>query len=221
MAERTEKALKSSFKKHPDDTGILSDLVDLLRSVDKHDQALSYLERYLTAHPNDFDMLILYGETLIDLDAYDDAIATFMKTCALRDCAKCRYSLARAYDLKGMSDEALKEHNRAIELEPECSEAYYRLGMTYARSDKQEEALVAFQKCLKYDQACAKAHSEMALLYDKKDKKDLAISELKKAIEKDPRNARWHCNLGAVYGEQGMIEAKDKSAKDRQHDHIT
>jgi tetratricopeptide (TPR) repeat protein len=168
MAEAEIKELKKRVRKHGDDSTALTDLVGMLRVAGKYDQAVSYLERYVSDHPDDFRVLITYGEALLDLEAYEDAIGVFRRACEIKDCAESHYNLARAYDLKGMHNEAIKEHNRATEIEPECSEAHYRLGMTYARRDKQDDALLAFQNCLKYDQSCAKAHSEMALVYERK-----------------------------------------------------
>jgi Flp pilus assembly protein TadD len=60
VADKAEKSLKNALKRNPEDTEVLRRLVVALRSADKNDQALSYLERYLTAHPEDFDVLILY-----------------------------------------------------------------------------------------------------------------------------------------------------------------
>ena len=138
MLEKSVKSLKSQLKKRPDDPKVLRELVGMLRSAGKFDQAISMLEKYLSKHPDDFEVMICHGETLLDVQAFEDAIRVFMRTSELRPCAESHYNLARAYDLKGMYEEAIKEHNAAIELEPDCAEAYYRLGMTYGRSGKHE-----------------------------------------------------------------------------------
>jgi tetratricopeptide (TPR) repeat protein len=198
MFAKDVKGLRDKYKKKPADAEALLAFVEALRAEEKHDQAMSFVERHLAEHPDEYKVLIKQGEILIDLESYPSAADVFRRASIIYPTAEAHYNLARALDLSGMYSEAIREHNKATEVEPDCAEAYFRLGKTYVRNDKYDEGLTAYKKCLKYDQSCAKAHSEMALIYDKKGKKDNAMHELKKAIEKDPVNAQWHCNLGAI-----------------------
>jgi predicted Zn-dependent protease len=102
MLESKIKALKNDIKKHPDDLPMLSELVGLLRSAGKYDQAISMLERFLARHPDDFNVLIIYGEALLDLEVFDDAIRVLRRASEIKPCAQGHYAVARAYDLKGL-----------------------------------------------------------------------------------------------------------------------
>jgi tetratricopeptide (TPR) repeat protein len=163
MSDRDVKSLREKYKKKPGDANALLDLVEALRAQEKYDQAISFVERYLAEHPNDYVVLIKQGDVLIDLESYDSAADVFRRATVMRPTAEAHYNLARALDLGGRYAEAVKEHNKATSLEPDCAEAHFQLGKTYVCNGKYDEALTAFKKCLKYDQSCSKAHSEMAL----------------------------------------------------------
>ena len=67
MQDTDVRSLKARLKKNPEDTGILLSLVGALRAGGRYDQAISHIERYLAAHPDEFDVLIAYGDVLADL----------------------------------------------------------------------------------------------------------------------------------------------------------
>ena len=91
MAEKTVKELKNQLKRKPDDTEALEELVGILRLGGKYDQAISLLERYLSSHPDDYAMMITYGEILLDVGGFEEAIAMFRRVCDGRPSAEGHY----------------------------------------------------------------------------------------------------------------------------------
>ena len=63
---------------------------------------------------------IMYGCTLAGSKQYDDAITLFQEAIEVdSNCAEAHFALGLMYAKKEMNNEAVKEYNRAIEINPD------------------------------------------------------------------------------------------------------
>jgi tetratricopeptide (TPR) repeat protein len=78
---------------------------------------------------------------------------------------------------------ALKDFNRAIELDSQSADAYQSRGAAYVQLDNDQAALKDFNKSIDIDPKNIGAYIGIGTMYNKKGKKQLAIDEYTKAID--------------------------------------
>jgi tetratricopeptide (TPR) repeat protein len=77
---------------------------------------------------------------------------------------------------------ALKEFNKAIDLDSQSADAYESRGGAYLQLDNDQAALKDFNKSIDIDPKNFGAYISIAIMYKRKGKKQLAIDEYTKAI---------------------------------------
>jgi len=102
-------------------------------------------------------------------------------------------------------DEAIKEFNNAVAVNPKSSAAYYNLGFAYDKKEDLKNAIVYFSKAIEIDPALADAYYNRAFVYYKKGDFDSAISDYNKVIEISPASADAHYGLGLTYSKKGDL----------------
>jgi len=106
----------------------------------------------------------------------------------------------------GLTERAIKEYERAIELYPRCVVAHNNLGNLYLAKGWYEKALKEFKEGLKENKHFVEVYNNMGLAYLNLGKYEEAIATYQKALKISPQTPQLHLNLGAVYEEQGLIE---------------
>src|SRR5262249_48252032 len=92
----------------------LAELLSLLR---RNDEALAEIRRALELDPMSVIMNRTYGDILVDVQKLDEAIQQYQKTLELDpNFPTGHFFLARAYEAKGMYDEAVREYTTASQL---------------------------------------------------------------------------------------------------------
>ena len=114
-------------------------------------------------------------------------------------------NLGGTYYEKGMYDQAISRHKKAIEINPNDPEAHYGLGLTYWHKGMHHEAIAELKEAIKINPNYAEAHFALGIAYDRKEMLDNAIAEYKKAIAVNPNYAEAHYNLGETYSRKGML----------------
>ena len=104
-----------------------------------------------------------------------------------------------AYGNKGMYDEAINEHKKVIEINPNYADAHNNLGAAYGKKRMDDEAIAEFKKAIEINPNLALAHNNLGQVYGKKGMYDEAIAEYKKALEINPNYAEVHNNLAVDY----------------------
>ena len=115
---------------------------------------------------------------------------------------------ARAYGYRGIAynhehkfDEAMKDLNEAIRLNPIDKESHYQRGLIYAViGEDQEKAIHDFTETIQLDPKNEKAHSMRGAVYTVSGEWDKAINDLDQAIELNPKDADSFGYRGSAYG---------------------
>lgn len=115
-------------------------------------------------------------------------------------------NLGLAYDRIGKYEEAIKELNEALRLNPGYIEVHNNLGVTYDRRGMHEEAVNELKVALKLNPDYTEAHCNLGNIYASSGKFEEAAGELLEALRINPDFAMAHNNLGNIYALQKRNE---------------
>lgn len=145
------------------------------------------------------DDLLNTGLFLVEMEDYNTAMTAF--TIVFKQDSK----YLEAHHIRGYAgkyfenyEEAIKEFDRAIELEPEYAGAYYNRGCIYREGDKQR-AIRDFTKAIELKSEYAEAYNNRGSLYAEVGDYQQAIRDFTKAIELRPDYAMAFVNRGITY----------------------
>lgn len=102
------------------------------------------------------------------------------------DYARAYLKRSNAYRIKENYKEAIKDLNRAIELDHEYSHAYNNRGLAYTAIDDYQSAIRDFTRAIEIDPGYAEAYNNRATVYIKLEAYQKVINNLDRAIELKP-----------------------------------
>ena len=109
--------------------------------------ALPAIEEALTYVPDDGNLLLLRGVTLLLLDQPEEASAAFTEARAMFDSDTAFYAArAQTYMIGGRPELALEDAQRQIELAPADGLGYFQAGNAYGTMGRYFEAMVAYEQ---------------------------------------------------------------------------
>ncbi len=155
------------------------------------------------------------ARALMGRGKYNEAIALLRKVLVLERLnismlkpflAEARLLIGYCYGEMRRWDEALKEIQRAIELDPESAVAYCALGFAYGKMGKFHKAVEAFQKALEKDPKCGLAHRGLALWRARMGEVEEAVRELEEALKVEPQYSATYAQLASAYERKGDYE---------------
>lgn len=119
--------------------------------------------------------------------------------------AQAALSLGRALKDLGEKEGALRQFDRALELDPRLSEAWFEKGVITSDQGDWSKAADMFQRALLRSTNSAPAHLELGEMFLRMGDFEKAVSELKTVLQLDSQNAGAHQGLGLVYLQQGKL----------------
>jgi tetratricopeptide (TPR) repeat protein len=99
--------------------------------------------------------------------------------CPPRLEAVIRAYLGRALFLRGSTSAAIRQFNRALEVDPYCAPAYALQGACFYELEKEQRALDLFHKALKLDKGLAETHYYLGEIYRSKGSKKKAADHFR------------------------------------------
>ncbi len=125
--------------------------------------------------------------------------------------------LGEVYSALEDDKEALKNYEKALQVDPELSELYAPVGILYYQQASNETADAEknlsnaekyLSKALAAQPADAQTQYFLGLIRNKQNRLEEALTALRRSLQLDANNPETHYYLGEVYGKQG----KDKEA---------
>jgi tetratricopeptide (TPR) repeat protein len=112
-------------------------------------------------------------------------------------------------------EEAVRDCQAALKIDPEYDEAIYTLALAYKEQKKYEEAIAGYHRIIELDPRDAKPYLNLGEIYIGMKDLDKAITHLKVFIERDPEmSSVAHNLLGSAYLEKKMLaEAEQEILK--------
>lgn len=169
-------------------------------------EAKEVFEELLKKYPNEADLHLFLGITLLRLRDADAAEVAIRKAITLEpDHTEARTLLGWLHsEVHGDLDAAVREYTRVVELRPDFPEAYNNLGVALKKKGKLDEALDNFNRALQLRPDYSDALSNRGWLYSQRSQWADARSDFERALEIDPGDD------GALYGlSQVLREARD------------
>jgi tetratricopeptide (TPR) repeat protein len=120
--------------------------------TNRPEEAVIYLEIYLSRHPEDGDTFNRIGYAYLQTNRMENALRCFLKYVELEPTNPNSHdSYAECLMNMGRNEEAIAEYKKALELNPNWSNGFYMLGEIYRGMGNKEEAVVYYQRYLDMD----------------------------------------------------------------------
>ena len=103
------------------------------------------------------------------------------------------------YRKENKLDLAIKDFDKAIELNPEFAEAYNNLGNAYDDEGNFDKAIANFNTAIKFKSDFVETYVNRGVAYGKRDEFNKAINDFTTAIDLDPGHAGAYFNRGNAY----------------------
>ncbi len=107
-------------------------------------------------------------------------------------------------------EEAMKDYDEAVKLDPRCTEAYNNRGLAKSHMGKHEEAIKDFDKAIKLDPQDGMTYYNQGNAKSSLGKHEEAIKDFDRALELDPETAVAYHSRGIAKAElgrhQGAVE---------------
>lgn len=118
---------------------------------------------------------------------------------------------------QGRWNEAIREFQAVLDINPGCAEAHVGLGQAYEEQDRWDEAMREYQAAIQVGRDDARPHTHLAWCYWQRGRVAEAIGEYQAALRIDPDHAPAHFGLGLAYGDQGHRDEAIRAAERAVH----
>jgi Tfp pilus assembly protein PilF len=120
------------------------------------------------------------------------------------DKARKHYELGVEYHKQDQADQAIKELQEAIKIDPNYAKAHYELGVLYHEKQDQSNAVSELLQAIKIDPDYAEAHFLLGGIYQLLRGYDQALKEYEEVLRIDSKFPRIHTAIGNLYYERGL-----------------
>jgi Flp pilus assembly protein TadD len=133
---------------------------------------------------------------------------TLWEDAAGKSPAKARphNNLGNSYLKKGRLEEAMREFETAIRIQPDLPDSHNNLGIVYSTWTRFDEAIREYRTAIHLWPGYHEAYNNLGIAYKRQGRLEDAIREFRTAIDIQPDYAEAHYNLGNVYALQGRFE---------------
>jgi tetratricopeptide (TPR) repeat protein len=114
--------------------------------------------------------------------------------------------LGRAWYAQGRMDDAIREIQEVVRLNPDFAEPYCNLGRAYVAKRREDEAIACYQKALEVRPDYVAAHNSLGSLLLQKGQVGQVMVHCQKALELEPDNVTAHNNLGFAFSLMGRLD---------------
>jgi TolB-like protein/Flp pilus assembly protein TadD len=184
---------------------------DLKKSIDYFEQAIAIDRNYALGYAGVADAYVfLPGYTAgAPQNCYPKAMAAAKKALQLDDgLAEAHTTLALALWYYGFDfSQALKEFQRAIELNPNYATGHQQYGNnTLSALGRFDDAIAEGKRAVELDPLSLVINADLGMNYHYARRYDEAIAQLRKTLEMDPGYYYAHVDLGQVFSAKGAFD---------------
>lgn len=131
-----------------------------------------------------------------------------------RDLSTAHAIMGRIYGEQNRWQEAISEHQKALELNPDNARNWTNLGVAYRRTAQYDKAASCYDKALAIDPDYDEAHTSLAALHLTHTMDfTAAIHHLERALSLDPGDAIAHANMAIAQASIGKFDAAEAYLK--------
>ena len=118
--------------------------------------------------------------------------------------ANIYFELGNIYYDELMPSDAVRNYEKALELDPDMNAARVNLAMLLAESAEPDSARSLLIEAIEVDPTDAKAYNNLGMIYYTEMDVDMAVKYFNKALAIDPGSIEAHYNLGLAFAESGL-----------------
>jgi len=121
--------------------------------------------------------------------------------------AREQYSLAVAYERKGLKQKAVEHYQRCLSIDPYTVQARYNLAKIYRELGYLDAAVLEFQRAVALKPDFAEGHNGLGITYARQGAYQQAIEQFRRALALNPDHGWAQLNLANVYFETGRADS--------------
>ncbi|MDD1516730.1 MULTISPECIES: O-linked N-acetylglucosamine transferase, SPINDLY family protein [Bradyrhizobium] len=148
-----EPLLKKAARVDPGNPDVLFNYANVLRALNKPDDALAWLAKVIALSPNFADAHLNRGAILIARQQLRDAIAEFDRAIVIAPSSAAFANRGSALQQLGRLEEARDSYGRAIELAPADPQNHFALSEVLGQLGRDDEAIAALERTVALDKA--------------------------------------------------------------------
>lgn len=130
-----------------------------------------------------------------------------------RDLANQHFDRGISFDMRGKIDDAVKEMEKAVSLDPEFAEAFNKLGDFMMKKGSMSKAIDMYKKSAELKPEIENTHFDLGCAYAHLGKYSEALYELQKALTLDPAHSEIYGKMGFVYLKMDMLNEAVQNLK--------
>ena len=194
----------ASLRSDPDRAPVLSEHAHVLAELERHDEAITALDRALALKPDDASAWGRLGDLLRGRGMAERAASAYRELVRLTpDLADAHNNLGNLLDELDRPGEALEAYGKAIENRPDYAEAHYNLANSLQHQGKIGAALRAWERAIEIKPDFAEAIYNRANALRLCMRYEEAVVAYRRALDIRPGWAEALMNLGNAKLDQG------------------
>jgi tetratricopeptide (TPR) repeat protein len=197
--------LSDSLKKSPDDPVLRAQLVSSAALGSQYELAINELRKLIAADPKSVQLWLRLGEISELKNDYSGAVAAYRAAVALApNDATSQLALASALSNAGRTDEARKQYENVLKVQPDNTAALNNLAFLLLETGGDLDKALGFaQQALRKTPDQPGFADTMGCIYLKKGLKDSAIQVFDNLVRQYPKQPAFHYHLGMALFEKG------------------
>jgi len=215
--------LEKAIETNPGSLYLNQELVNLYLRQEKADKALRLLETLLASHPENCDLLILYGRLKQEDKDNAAAKAAYRKVLTIDPSQKDTYIRLGALLLdEGAYDEAYTVYQGLVKAFPDAYIGYFFMGKIHSEKGRLKAAETNFLKTISIAPDIDEPRFELLNIYEKQGQINKSLKIYEEFLTENPENIRASLALGYLYERVGksdkslsILAQLGKEAKDQ------
>ncbi len=221
--DEVEETCRAVLDRTPEQADALHLLGLAAHQQNRNDEAVSFLERAIAAHPEAPQFHLNLGRILVSAGRLEEAEASLRAALDMgADNAPIYEHLGVVLQEQGRYDDALEALAAALELAPDAHLICRRMAEIFAETERLEEAATHYRRYLDADPDDAEALGNLGRVFVELMQYDNAATSLRRAIELDPQDYELYPHLGdaliAAGKHQEAVDALRPAYADRPDD---
>ncbi len=201
------KHYQQALQYDPQDEYALENCIQCFSDLQKNDELVAFLNRYLDDFPFSEVAWIELGQFYMSRKNYAEAIKAFDYLLAINANAVAVYALkASCLESQKKWAEAIAVYEEALPLEHTKSYTYFKIGVCYNEMKQLVPALTSFQKSLIEDPQFYQSMMEQSFIYEQMGSMKEALHFAKEATLLNPDDMEYQKRVAYLYITTGKFE---------------
>jgi tetratricopeptide (TPR) repeat protein len=208
VRKRIDERLASS----PDDRALLFLAGTTLMQMGDNDRSEATFKKLLGLEPGHLDAYLRLASIYMRQGRLDDAIRNYEVVAKGPKSVSAMTMIGMILELQNKRDEARKQYERALEIDPRAPVAANNLAAVYAETGQNlDQALQLAQTAKAALPERAEVSDTLGWVYYQKGMSSLAVTSLREASRQSPQNPIIHYHLGLAFVKNGNLHEARRS----------